>query len=554
MRRSKRIETLDQRPVILDGYINEWPEMGFVAMTSPYDPKPSVKVANGRIVELDGKKREDFDFIDQFIADYAMNVERAEASMAVSSLEIARMIVDIHVSRKEILELVTGITPAKMTEVMNHLNVVELMMGMQKIRARRTPGNQAHITNLKDDPVQIAADAAEGALRGFAEEETTMGVARYAPLSAMALLIGSQVGRPGVLTQCSAEEATELELGIRGLTTYAETLSVYGTEKVFIDGDDTPYSKAFLNSAYASRGLKVRFTSGSGSEVLMGSSEKKSMLYLECRCLYATKGAGSQGIQNGSVSCIGVTGSVPSGIREVIAENLVAALLGLECASSNDQSFSNSDMRRTARTMLQFLPGTDFIFSGYAAEPNYDNMFAGSNFDAEDFDDYNVLQRDMQVDGGLRPVTEEEVIHVRNKAARAVQAVFTQLGLSPVTDAQVEAVTYAHGSKDTLDRDVTADLMAAEDVLKRGITGIDVVKALAETGFVDVAESVLSMLKQRVVGDYMQTAAILDKDFHVLSGINTPNDYMGPGTGYRVQGERWEEIKKIPHIINPQDI
>ena len=554
MRRSKRIETLDQRPVNLDGYINEWPEMGFVAMTSPYDPKPSVKVANGRIVELDGKKREDFDFIDQFIADYAMNVERAEASMAVSSLEIARMIVDIHVSRKEILELVTGITPAKMTEVMNHLNVVELMMGMQKIRARRTPGNQAHITNLKDDPVQIAADAAEGALRGFAEEETTMGVARYAPLSAMALLIGSQVGRPGVLTQCSAEEATELELGIRGLTTYAETLSVYGTEKVFIDGDDTPYSKAFLNSAYASRGLKVRFTSGSGSEVLMGSSEKKSMLYLECRCLYATKGAGSQGIQNGSVSCIGVTGSVPSGIREVIAENLVAALLGLECASSNDQSFSNSDMRRTARTMLQFLPGTDFIFSGYAAEPNYDNMFAGSNFDAEDFDDYNVLQRDMQVDGGLRPVTEEEGIHVRNKAARAVQAVFTQLGLSPVTDAQVEAVTYAHGSKDTLDRDVTADLMAAEDVLKRGITGIDVVKALAETGFVDVAESVLSMLKQRVVGDYMQTAAILDKDFHVLSGINTPNDYMGPGTGYRVQGERWEEIKKIPHIINPQDI
>ena len=87
-----------------------------------------------------------------------------------------------------------------------------------------------------------------------------------------------------MLTQCSAEEATELELGIRGLTTYAETLSVYGTEKVFIDGDDTPYSKAFLNSAYASRGLKVRFTSGSGSEVLMGSSEKKSMLYLECRC------------------------------------------------------------------------------------------------------------------------------------------------------------------------------------------------------------------------------------------------------------------------------
>lgn len=238
----------------------------------------------------------------------------------------------------------------------------------------------------------------------------------------------------------------------------------------------------------------------------------------------------------------------------MMSENLVAALLGLECASSNDQSFSNSDMRRTARTMLQFLPGTDFIFSGYAAEPNYDNMFAGSNFDAEDFDDYNVLQRDMQVDGGLRPVTEEEVIQVRRKAGKAVQAVFKQLGLTPVSDEQVEAVTYAHGSKDTLPRDVTADLMSAEDVLKRGITGVDVVKALAESGYRDLAESVLNMLKQRVAGDYMQTAAILDRDFHVLSGVNTPNDYMGPGTGYRVEGKRWEEIKKIPHIINPQDI
>ncbi len=554
MKRSKRVQTLDKRPVNQDGYINEWPEMGFVAMKSPYDPKPSIKIENGIITELDGKKREEFDFIDQFIADYAINIDRAEKSMAVSSLELARKIVDINVSRKEILEIVSGVTPAKIAEVVNYLNVVELMMGMQKMRARKMPGNQAHITNLKDDPAQLAADAAEAALRGFAEEETTMGVARYAPLSAIALLVGSQVGRPGVLTQCSAEEATELELGIRGLTTYAETLSVYGTEKVFIDGDDTPYSKAFLNSAYASRGLKVRFTSGAGSEVLMGSSEKKSMLYLECRCLYVTKGAGSQGIQNGSVSCIGVAGAVPAGIREVMSENLVAALLGLECASSNDQSFSNSDMRRTARTMMQLLPGTDFIFSGYAAEPNYDNMFAGSNFDAEDFDDYNVIQRDMQVDGDLRPVTEEEIIFVRRKAAKAVQAVFKQLGLTSISDEQVEAVVYAHGSKDTLPRDVTADLMSAEDVLKRGITGVDIVKALAEGGFTDVAENVLNMLKQRVSGDYMQTAAILDKEFNVLSGVNVPNDYMGPGTGYRVEGKRWEEIKKIPHLIDPKDI
>ena len=38
--------------------------------------------------------------------------------------------------------------------------------------------------------------------------------------------------------------------------------------------------------------------------------------------------------------------------------------------------------------------------------PNDINMFAGPNEDAEDFDDYNVIQRDL-VDGGLRPVREE---------------------------------------------------------------------------------------------------------------------------------------------------
>ncbi|MBR5579615.1 MAG: propanediol dehydratase, partial [Lachnospiraceae bacterium] len=160
MKRSKRMETLDKRPVNLDGYMEEWPEMGFAAMSSPYDPKPSIVIADGKIVELDGKKREEFDFIDQFIADYAIDLTRAENSMSLSSLEIARKIVDIHVSRKEILEIISGISPAKMVEIMNHLNVVELMMGMQKMRARKTPGNQAHITNLKDDPVQIAADAA----------------------------------------------------------------------------------------------------------------------------------------------------------------------------------------------------------------------------------------------------------------------------------------------------------------------------------------------------------------------------------------------------------
>lgn len=551
--KSKRFEALSKRPVNQDGFVKEWAEVGLMAMNSPNDPKPSIKLVNGKVVELDGKKREAFDFIDRFIADYAINLDKAEEVMNTDSLKLAKMLCDVNVLREDIIQLTTAMTPAKAVEVVGHMNVVEMMMALQKMRARKTPSNQCHVTNLADNCVQIAADAAESAIRGFDEMETTVGIARYAPFNALSLLVGSQTGRGGILTQCAVEEATELLLGMRGLTCYAETVSVYGTEQVFTDGDDTPWSKAFLASAYASRGLKMRFTSGSGSEVLMGYAEGKSMLYLEARCIFITKGAGSQGLQNGSISCIGVPGAVPSGIRAVLAENLITTMLDLEVASGNDQTFSHSDIRRTARTLMQMLPGTDFIFSGYSATPNYDNMFAGSNFDAEDYDDYNVLQRDLMVDGGLKPVSEEEVVKIRNKAARALQAVFEGLGLPAITDEEVEAATYAHGSKDMPARNVVEDLKAVEQMMSRGVTGLDVVKALSKAGFDDVAENVLKMLKQRVSGDYLHTSSIIDKDFNVISAVNNLNDYAGPGTGYRISKERWEEIQNIPNAKGPRD-
>lgn len=552
--RSKRFEILSQRPVNKDGFVAEWPEVGLVAIKSPNDPQPSIKIENGKIIEMDGKRREDFDMIDQFIADYAIDLDVAEEAMAMDSTQIASMLVDINVPREEVIRIARGLTPAKLVDVIDKLNVVEIMMAMQKMRARKRPGNQCHVTNLRDNPVLLAADAAEGALRGFDEEETTVGVTRYAPFNALALLVGSQTGRGGVLTQCALEEAFELSLGMRGLTTYAETISVYGTEQVFVDGDDTPWSKAFLASAYASRGLKMRFTSGTGSEVQMGYAEGKSMLYLEARCIMIAKGAGVQGLQNGSISCIGVPGAVPSGIRVVAGENLLTMMLDLEVASGNDQTFSHSDIRRTARMLLQMLPGTDLIFSGYSAVPNYDNMFAGSNFDIEDMDDYLILQRDLMVDGGVRPVLEEEVIAVRSKAARALQAVFKELGLPPITDEEVEAATYAHGSRDMPPRDVGQDLKAATEMMERGITGLDVVKALAKHGFTDIANNVLNMLKQRVAGDYLHTSAVLDAQFQIDSAVNNPNDYRGPGTGYRLSAERWEIIKNIPQALKPEEI
>jgi propanediol dehydratase large subunit len=553
-RRQKRFEVLEKRPVNQDGFVQEWPEVGMIAMESPGDPQPSIKIANGKIMEMDGKARSEFDFIEQFIADYSINTAVAEKMMAIPSVDIARMICDINIPRQKVAEVFTGLTPGKITEIMGMMNVVEMMMGVQKMRTRKRPGNQAHVTNVQDNPVLIAADGAEAALYGFDELETTVVVSRYAPFNALGLLVGSQTGRGGVLTQCALEEATELQLGMRGFTAYAETVSVYGTEPVFVDGDDTPWSKSFLASAYASRGLKMRYTSGTGSEVQMAYADGKSMLYLEVRCVMITKGGGVQGLQNGSISCIGVPGAVPSGIRAILAENLVTLCLDMEVASGNDQTFSHSDMRRTARLLMQMLPGTDFVCSGYSAVPNYDNVFAGSNVDVEDYDDWFAIQRDLKIDGGLRPVKEEDAIAIRNKAARALQAVFEELGLPRITEEEVEAATYAHGSQDMPARDKVQDTKAAQELLVSGRTGIDVVKALQKRGFGDVAENILNVLKQRVSGDYLHTSAVLDKNFNVDAAVNNPNDYMGPGTGYRMSPERWKEIANIRQALSPDQI
>ncbi|WP_148137368.1 propanediol/glycerol family dehydratase large subunit [Candidatus Formimonas warabiya] len=552
--KTKRFQALAEREVNKHTYLKEWPEKGITANKGINDPKPSIKIENGLVVEMDGMKRQDFDMIDQFIADYYIDKSVVEEAMAMDSLKIARMIVDICVPRQAVIRLAKGFTPAKFVEVANYLDECEIIMGIHKMRARRRPGIQCHTTNEKDNPVQMAADTAENRLRGFDESETTTGVAPIAPLNAIACLIGGQTPKVGLLTQCAVEEALELDLGMRGLTTYAETVSVYGTERVFADGDDTPWSKAFLAAGYASRGIKLRFTSGSGSEVQMGYAEGRSMLYLETKCIMITKACGVQGLQNGSISCNGIAMCVPGGMRSVHSENLITALCDLENASGCDQIFSPSDLRRAARTYPLMWAGTDFIFSGYGGVPNYDNMFAGANFDANDFDDYLVVQRDLIVNGGLVPVTEEETIAVRNRAARAVQAVFTEMGWPEITDGEVEAATYAHGSKNMPERNIREDINAAQDLMKKGVTGVDLIKALAKHGFEDIAENVLTMMKHKVAGDFLHTSAIVTGENQVLAAVNNLNDYEGPGTGYRLEEdpETWEKVQRIPQEVDPK--
>ena len=549
-----RVRFMDAQRVNLDGFAVENADLGLVAMRSPYDPEPSLVIHDGRVTELDGVPEDRFDSIDAYIARHGLDLAVAQEVMSLPDVEFARRLVRPDVPRSEIVRLSAGATPAKLARVLALLRPAELCQAMTKMRARRTPSNQAHVTNRLDDPLLLAADAATAAAFGFREVETTVPVLADAPSNAVACLIGAAAGAQGVLIQCSVEEALELELGMRGLTSYAETVSLYGTEQVFTDGDDTPWSKAFLTSAYASRGMKMRVSSGAGSEVLMAGAERKSMLYLESRCVALARAIGTQGVQNGGIDGASVAAAVPSGLRELMSENLMAMMRNLESCSGNDALMSESDMRRTSRTLPIVLAGSDFMFSGFGSIQRYDNMFGPSNFNAEDIDDFLAMQRDWGVDGGLRTVTADRIAQLRREAAQMCRAVYQHLGLADFTDEHLERAVDAAGSKDLGETDTLAVVSAAQAIRDGGITVVDLVAALDDTGYEAAAERIVAMTAQRLAGDHLQTSAIFDEQLRVLSLVTDPNDYAGPGTGFEPGPERQAEIDAIRQARGVEDL
>ena len=160
--RSRRFTAREKAPLRREMLVEPWPELGLVASAGPADPDPELVVRHGVVTRLDGRAAEDFDVIDRFLVAHGLDLDVAEGAMALPDEQVARMLVDIDVPRGELVRLARGLTPAKLARVVGMLDPVELMMALKKLRARRDPGNQAHVTNLKESPALLAADAADG--------------------------------------------------------------------------------------------------------------------------------------------------------------------------------------------------------------------------------------------------------------------------------------------------------------------------------------------------------------------------------------------------------
>ena len=202
-----------------------------------------------------------------------------------------------------------------------------------------------------------------------------------------------------------------------------------------------------------------------------------------------------------------------------------------------------------AKILPFLISGSDLICSGFGSILAYDNSFNPSLLNGEEMEDFLVLQRDFEADGGLTPLPEERALDLRSRAIEAISAVFEELGLSKPTPDMKQSVLVASGSDETRSYSPRDVARISETIKKRDISVIDVIKALVKRGFGEEAQNLLSLVKLRVSGDYLQTSAMVRKG-KVVSAVNDPNTYLGPGTGYRVSEERRQELNSIRDVLD----
>jgi propanediol dehydratase large subunit len=115
------------------------------------------------------------------------------------------------------------------------------------------------------------------------------------------------------------------------------------------------------------------------------------------------------------------------------------------------------------------------------------------------------------------------------------------------------SVAVASGSRDTQSFSPGEVAVISDRIKGRGLTILDVIRSLHRGGFRAEAENLLFLVKLRVSGDYLQTSAVV-RDGRVVSAVNDPNDYTGPGTGYRLTEARRKELAAIRDVLTREEV
>ena len=276
------------------------------------------------------------------------------------------------------------------------------------------------------------------------------------------------------------------------------------------------------------------------------------MLYLEARCLAVVRAAGSQGVQNGSISCVALALSVPGGTREVLAENVLAAWLDLEVASGQRRD-------REPLRDPQDREADGPVPAGYGLRHVRLLVDAALR--------QHVRRRQLRL-ARLRRVADDSARLAgrrrdraarrgrgarRARAGRAGHAGGVRRARLPADLATRRCASPRRASTRATCRTAIArpTSLAGDRVLVEGISGLDVARALDRRGLRATSPrrssacsaSASPPTTSRPRRSSTRTGASSRRS-------TTPNEYSGPGTGYRLEGARWERLRRLPHAID----
>ena len=186
--------------------------------------------------------------------------------------------------------------------------------------------------------------------------------------------------------------------------------------------------------------------------------------------------------------------------------------------------------------------------------PRHDNTFGGGNFDADDLDEWLTVQRDWQVDAGIEPVSEEEVLRVRERAAHAVQAVFEELGLPPVSNdggrrsddrlrLERDARSRPSGRRRSRRRAPGTRRLRPGRRARPRPAGVRRDRGGRP---VDAAPARLRRLSADLSRDRRRGPRPLRRE--------RPEPVLRAGHGLPARGERWELLQSLPNVVDPAEL
>ena len=261
------------------------------------------------------------------------------------------------------------------------------------------------------------------------------------------------------------------------------------------------------------------------------------MLYLEARCVAVTRAAGSQGVQNGGIDGVNVAASVPDGMREVIAENLLRdaprprvvhrqrhADVVLRHPPHRAHAAAAAGRLRLPVLRLRLDPGLRQRVRPVQLQRRGHRRLP---------------RRPARL--GLRgrvcaPQSDDELLPLRRRAVEALRAVLDELGLARFADEDVEAVVAgARLARRAGARPRTWCRTPPTGSWSAASTALDVVRALAARGYErggrararDAPPAAATATTCRPRRSSTRTCACSRRS-------PTRTTTQGPGTGYRM--------------------